>query len=78
MERKKNYLYQGIAWLTILLLTAGSFHIKEIVEAITADPLIEFNVVYNEDHTKARIVFDIESIDQPMNEIVKITSEHDG
>lgn len=78
MERKKNYLYQGIAWLTILLLTAGSFHIKEIVEAITADPLIEFNVVYNEDHTKASIVFDLESIDQPMNEIVKITSEHDG
>lgn len=78
MERKKNYLYQGIAWLTILLLTAGSFHIEEIVEAITADPLIEFNVVYNEDHTKASIVFDLESIDQATNEIIKITSERDG
>ena len=78
MERKKNYLYQGIAWLTILLLTVGSFRIKEIVEAITADPLIEANVVYNEDQTQASIVFDLASVNQGTNEIVKITSEREG
>lgn len=78
MERKKNYLYQGIAWVTILLLTVGSFRIKEIVEAITADPLIEANVVYNEDQTQASIVFDLASVNQGTNEIVKITSEREG
>lgn len=78
MERKKNYLYQGIAWLTILLLTVSSFRIKEIVEAITADPLIEANVVYNEDQTQASIVFDLASVNQGTNEIVKITSEREG
>lgn len=78
MKRKKNYLYQGIAWVTILLLTFGSFRIKEIVEAITADPLIEANVVYNEDQTQASIVFDLASVNQGTNEIVKITSEREG
>lgn len=78
MKRKKNYLYQGIAWVTILLLTVGSFRIKEIVEAITADPLIEANVVYNEDQTQASIVFDLASVNQGTNEIVKITSEREG
>lgn len=78
MKRKKNYLYQGIAWVTILLLTVSSFRIKEIVEAITADPLIEANVVYNEDQTQASIVFDLASVNQGTNEIVKITSEREG
>lgn len=78
MERKKNYLYRRIAWLTIFLLTVGSFRIKEIVEAITAAPLIEANVVYNENQTKASIVFDLASVDQGTNEIVKITSEREG
>lgn len=78
MERKTNYLYRRIAWLTIFLLTVGSFRIQEIVEAITADPLIEANVVYNEDKTQASIVFDLASVDQGRNEIVKITSEREG
>lgn len=78
MERKKNYLYRGITWLTIFLLTVGSFCIKEIVEAITVAPLIEANVVYNEDKTQASIVFDLASVNQGTNEIVKITSEREG
>lgn len=78
MGKKKNYLYQGIMWLTILFLTVSTFCIKEIVEAVTTVPLIEANVVYNEDKTQASIVFDLASVNQGTNEIVKITSETEG
>lgn len=76
MEKKKNSLHQGIVWMTILLLIVGSFRIKEIVDAMVTEPLIGVNVVYNEDQTKARIVFDLASVNQ--GTVIKITSEHEG
>ncbi|WP_438723581.1 hypothetical protein [Enterococcus sp. AZ172] len=80
MERKKRlkYLYPGIAWLTILTMIISSLGFKEIVEAITTDPLIEANIVYSADHRKASIVFDLTSVNQEIAEIIKITSENDG
>lgn len=80
VERKKRlkYLYPGIAWLTILTMIISSLGFKEIVEAITTDPLIEANIVYSADHRKASIVFDLTSVNQEIAEIIKITSENDG
>ncbi|MGM9903289.1 hypothetical protein E1H99_11655 [Enterococcus hirae] len=78
MTKKKKLrmlYYRSIASIIILCVIFSSFHMNSFVEALTKDHLIESNVIYNDDHTEASIVFDLDSVAEDKYFIESITSE---